>query len=152
MNRGLLRGFSRRPPDSLVAGDFATTYSTSSTTFVDVGALYSQNVVAPDSGCVLLLGSLDVSNPNGASNADVVIGAQVDSNPEVYIGGHAFNGTSDGGARINIPLLYVFTDLVPGRTHEVSLRWRVTSGTTGLDGSTRGGVEHGSRMLLIPLP
>lgn len=152
MNKGLLRGFSLRRPDIVYTGDSNAAPSTSSTSFVDVGAsVWTRDVVGPPSGLVLLLGSIVTNNPNTGANADVIFGYRVDSGEDVYCGAFAFGGTN-GPLRAPSPLHGVISNLTPGRTYSVALRWRVTSGTVTMEGSTRGGVQWGSRMLLVPLP
>lgn len=136
----------------IITAFVATDQSTASTTYVDVGTGWNPTIVAPASGNVLLLGALEVTNPNTAAIADVTLAYQVDSGADVTCGGHGFNSATDGAVRAQCSIYGLITGLTPGQTYEVSLRWKVTSGTVTYNGSTRGGAQAASRMILVPLP
>ena len=142
---GGLSGMTVHAP--VESGPASADKSTTSATFVDIGAPFDQSVVAPPSGRVLLLAVLELDDPD-AVVADVTIGYQLDVGADVICGGHAFPGS---GPRESVTVFDVLTGLTAGTSYAVSLRWRTTSGTARIYAASRGAAGNGSRMILLPL-
>ncbi len=144
---GGLDGMTVHAPVEATAS--STDYSTTSGSYVDIGTPFDQNVVAPPSGRVLLLAVLDLHDPNPGSIADVTIGYNIDAGADVDLGGHAFDANNPG--RLSVTCFDVITGLTPGTTYDISLRWKVSSGTGQITAASRGAARQGSKMLLLPL-